>query len=57
MSHILWRFELRPASEIDGNQSCNVRHRKVWPADELMIGKLSIQPTEEMLDTFAPPLG
>jgi len=38
MFQFLWRLELRPASEIDGDQSCNVSDGKNWPADELMIG-------------------
>ncbi len=50
MSHLLGRLEFRPASEIHGDQSGDIRNGKPRPADKLIIDKTSIEPCEEPAD-------
>ena len=57
MSHVLWRLELCPASEINGDHAADIGNRKPWPANEFVIGELRIDPGEELVNARATALG
>src|SRR5215468_1605982 len=56
MAEMLGGPEFRPARKIDGHHAANVRYRKVWSAEELIVGQARIEPGKEMLKAKTPSL-
>ena len=57
MAQVLRRLELRPGTEVDGDQPGNVGNSKVRTAGEFILRESCVESRKEMLNSHTPAFG